>query len=90
MDNLEEINIWEMVHFRAQPIPTIVVELVDQEDDELLQFSLRELDRAQAIIREKVNKEKKRKRVRRMKIVGSIVIGIILIIIAVIFFTIFE
>ena len=88
MDNLEEINIWEMVHFRAQELPTILVELVDQEDDELLQFSLRELDRAQAKIREKVIKEKKS--VRRMKIVGSIVIGIILIIIAVIFFTIFE
>lgn len=88
MKNLKEIEILEMVQFRDQ-VEIINVELVDDED-ELLQLRLRELDRAQARIREEVIKRKKRKSVRRMKIVGSILIGVIVMILVVIFYTIFE
>lgn len=78
----------EMVQFRDQ-VEIINVELVDEADD-LLQLRLRELDRAQAKIREEVIRRKKRKSVRRMKIVGSILIGVIVMILVVIFYTVFE
>lgn len=88
MKNLKEIKNLEMVQFRDQ-VEIINVEFVDEED-ELLQLRLRELDRAQARIREEVIRRKKRKSVRRMKIVGSILIGVIVMILVVIFYQVFE